>query len=77
MPAESDTADVREDVVGDNQCGGKEKPDHAFEDVIDNKMRLDHDEIKSHMRPCKLLELELVMALLQRHDEKYETCVHL
>lgn len=39
--AKGDSADVREDVVDDDQTDREEKPDHALEDVV-------HDEVGLH-----------------------------
>ena len=36
--AESNAADVRKYVVGDYKRGWKEEPDHAFEDVVHDKV---------------------------------------
>ena len=70
--AESDTADVREDIVGDDQADGQEEPDHALEDVVHDEVRLHNDQVKSHVGPGELSELELVVALLERANEEHE-----
>lgn len=57
-------ADVGEDVVSYDQGGREEEPDHAFEDVVHDEMSLDDYEVKCHVRPGELGELETVMALL-------------
>lgn len=65
-----DTADVGEDVIGNNEGGGQEEPDHAFEDVVHNEVGLADDEVKGHMRPGEVGKLELVVAGLERRDEE-------
>lgn len=72
--AEGDAADVGEDVVCDNEGGGKEEPDHALEDVVHDEVCLHHNQIQCHMRPSKLGELKAVVALLERGDEEHEAC---
>lgn len=42
--AKCHTADVGKDVVDNDQCCRQEEPDHAFEDVVHDEMRLDYDE---------------------------------
>ena len=70
--AESDTADVREDIVGDDQADGQEEPDHAFKDVVHDEVCLHDNQVESHVSPSELSELELVVALLERADEEDE-----
>ena len=41
--AKGDAADVGEDVVSDDEGGGKEEPDHALEDVVHNEVCLHND----------------------------------
>ena len=62
---EGDATDVCEDVIGNDETDRKEEPDHAFEDVVHDKVRLDDYQIESHMRPAELGELEAVVAFLQ------------
>lgn len=69
---EGDTADVGEDVVGDDQRSRQEEPDHAFEDAVHDEVCLDVDEVESHVGPGELGELETVVPLLQRTDEEHE-----
>lgn len=71
--AESDATDVGKDVIGDDQRCRQEEPDHALKDVVHDKVGLADDQIESHVGPSKLGELELVMTLLQGHDEEDET----
>jgi hypothetical protein len=73
--AEGDAADVGEDVIGDDEGDGQEEPDHAFEDVVHDKVGLYHDQVEGHVRPGELGELESVVALLQRADEEHEACM--
>jgi hypothetical protein len=68
----SDTADVGEDIVGDDQADGQEEPDHALEDVVHDEVRLHDNEVESHVSPSKLSELELVVTLLERTNEEDE-----
>ena len=72
--AESDTADVRKDIVGDDQADRQEEPDHALEDVVHHEVSLDHDQVQSHVGPGELSELESVVTLLQRSNEEHEAC---
>ncbi len=44
-PTERDAADIGEDVVGDDQRGGQEEPDHPLEDVVHDEVRLHDDEV--------------------------------
>lgn len=70
--SESYTTKVCEDVVANDKGNWQKEPDHPFEDVVHNKMRLDNDKIERHMRPCKLGELESVVAGLKGCDEENE-----
>ena len=70
--AESDTTDVCEYVVGDDKTDWQEEPDHALEDVVHDEVRLHNDQVKSHVGPGELSELELVVALLERANEEHE-----
>ena len=72
--AKGDATYVREDVVGDDQTCRQEEPYHAFEDIVHNEMRLDYDEVKRHVGPCELGELETVMAFLKGAYEEHEAC---
>ena len=65
-----DATDVGEDVVGNDKSGREEEPDHALEDVVHDEMSLDDNQVKSHVSPGELLELELVVALFKRDDEE-------
>jgi hypothetical protein len=42
--AKSDTTDVCEDVVRYDHGDRQEEPDHAFENVVDDKVRLTDDQ---------------------------------
>jgi hypothetical protein len=70
--AEGDATDVCEDVVGDDKTDWQEKPDHALENVVHDKVRLHDDQVESHVGPGELSELELVVALLERTDEEHK-----
>jgi hypothetical protein len=70
--AKSDTADVGKDIVGDDEGGGEEEPNHALEDVVHDEVGLEDDEVESHVRPSKVGELELVVTGLERCDEEDE-----
>ena len=70
--AKGDTTDVGKDIVGDDQSSREEEPDHALENVVHDEVGLDDNQVESHMGPGELLELELVVALFQRDDEKDE-----
>ena len=72
--AEGDTADVGEDVVGDDEGDREEEPDHAFEDVVHYEVGLYHNEVESHVCPSKLGELEAVVALLEGRHKEDESC---
>lgn len=72
---ESDTANVSPDIVGDDEGGRQEEPDHAFEDVVHDEVGLDDDKVQCHVRPSKVGELELVVAGLQRGDEEDESWI--
>lgn len=69
-----DTADVGENVVGDDQRCGKEEPNQALEDVVHHKVSLNHNQVQSHMGPSELGKLESVVTLLQRSNEEHKTC---
>jgi hypothetical protein len=70
--AESDTTDVCEDVVGNDQTDWQEEPNHALEDIVHDKVRLYDDQVESHVGPGELGELELVVAFLERANEEHE-----
>lgn len=74
VAAEGDAAEVCEDVVCYDHGNGQDEPDEALEDVVDDKVGLADNEEEGHVRPGKLGELELVVALLQREDEEDEAC---
>ncbi len=72
MAAKGYAAEVGKDVVCDDHGYGEDEPDEAFEDVVDDKVRLADDEEEGHVGPGELGELELVVTLLQREDEEDE-----
>lgn len=63
--AERDSADVSEDIVGDNKRSGQEHPDHAFEHVVHGEVSLYYDKVQRHMGPGELSELKLVLSFLE------------
>jgi hypothetical protein len=69
-----DSANVGEDVIGDDQRSGKEEPNHSLENIVDDEVRLHNNKIQCHVSPCELGELELVVTLLQGHDEEHKSC---
>ena len=64
------TKDISKDVVGDDKSHRQEKPDHALEDIVHDKVRLYDNQGQSHVRPSKLSELEFVVAFLKWHNEE-------
>jgi hypothetical protein len=72
--SEGDTTEVGKDVVRNDHGDGQNKPDEAFENVVDDEVRLSDNEEQSHVRPGELCELELVMALLEGEDEEDKAC---
>ena len=60
-----DPADVGEDVVRDDQHHWQKEPDHAFEDVVHDEVRLHDDQVERHVRPGELRELKFVVAFLE------------
>ena len=70
--SKSDTADVREDIVRDDQADRQEEPDHALEDVVHDEVRLHDNQVESHVSPSELSELKLVVTLLKRANEEHE-----
>lgn len=72
---ESNTAEIGEDVVADDQRNGQEKPDHSFEDVVHDEVGLHHDQVEGHVCPCELGKLESVVAGLERGDEENEAYI--
>lgn len=73
-PAKGDAADIGPDIVGDDERGGQEEPNKPFKDVVHDEVRLHDDEVKRHMRPGELRELELVVASLEGRDKENEAC---
>jgi hypothetical protein len=70
--SKGNTAEVCEDVVGDDHGNGQNEPDEALKDVVDDEVCLSDDEEEGHVGPSELGELELVVALLQGEDEEDE-----
>jgi hypothetical protein len=75
--AKGDTTDVGEDVVGNDEGGREEEPNHALEDVVHDEVGLDHNEVQSHVRPRKVCELELVVSGLEGSDKGDEAYTQL
>lgn len=71
--SEHNTADVSEDVIGDDKSGGQEEPNHALEYVVHDEVGLNDNEVQSHVCPGKVGELELVVASLERGDKEDKT----
>ena len=71
-PAKGDSTYVGEDVVCDDERGWEDEPDHALEDIVHDEMGLYHYQVKSHMCPGELGELEAVVALLEGANEEDE-----
>jgi hypothetical protein len=71
-PSKGDTAKVCKYVVRYHHRHRQDEPYEALEDIVNHKVGLSDDQEESHMRPCKLGELELIMALLQRIYEEDE-----
>lgn len=44
-PSKANTANVGEDIIGDDQRSGKEEPDHALENVVHDKVSLNNNQI--------------------------------
>jgi hypothetical protein len=72
-PSKGDTAKIRPYVVRDDHSNWKEKPDHAFKNIINDKVRLSDDQEKRHMAPSELSKLKLVVSLLEGSHEKDKT----
>ena len=70
--AESNAADVGEDVVGDDERSGDEEPDEPLEDVVHDEVGLDDEQEERHVCPGEHGELELVVAFLEGDDEEDE-----
>lgn len=74
--SEGDTADVSEDIIGDDQRGGKEEPNHALEDVVHHEVGLHNNEVQCHMGPGELGKLKSVVTLLQRSNEEHKAYIN-
>jgi hypothetical protein len=70
--AERDTADIREDIVGNNQRSRQEEPNHTLKDVVHDEVSLADDEVQGHVRPGKVGELKLVVAGLEGSNKEDE-----
>ena len=72
--AKCNSANVGKDVVGDDQRGRQEEPEHAFKHVVDDEVCLEDDEEEGNVRPGKLCKLKLELARLERSHEEDESC---
>lgn len=68
----SNAANVGKNIVGDDQSGRQEKPNHALKNVVHDEMSLHYNKVEGHVGPGKVGELELVVAGLQRSNKKDE-----
>ena len=75
--AEGNATNVGENVVGNNQGCWEEKPDHPLENVVHDEMGLYDDQVKSHVRPSELGELEAVVTFFKRTNKEDEPCKEL
>jgi hypothetical protein len=71
-PSKGNSAKVCKYVIRYHHRYRQDEPYEALEDIVNDKVGLSDDQEESHMRPGKLGELELVMALLQRIYEEDE-----
>jgi hypothetical protein len=62
--AKCNATNVCKDIIANDQGDGQEEPDHSFKDIVHDKVRLNDNEVQSHMRPRELSELETVMTCL-------------
>jgi len=72
--SKGNSTDVCENVVDDDQTDREEEPDHSLKDVVHDEMSLDDNEVESHVCPCELGELELVVSFLEgahKEDEAH------
>jgi len=58
--SEGDTANIGENIVGDDQRRGHKEPDHALKQIVHDEVGLDNDQEQRDVRPPKVCELELV-----------------
>jgi len=63
-PPKRNTTEVGKNVVGNDHGDGQDEPNEPFENVVDDKMRLAHDEEERHVGPGKLGELKFVVSFL-------------
>jgi len=62
--AECNATNIGKDIVANDQGNGQEEPNHSFKDIIHDKVRLNHNKVKSHVCPCKLGKLESIVTRL-------------
>lgn len=70
-----ESENVRPNVVSNDQRNGQKEPNKSLKDVVDNKVTLTDDQQERHVSPCKLRELEAVVAFLQVRHKEHETYV--
>lgn len=73
-PTKRDSTEIGENVVDNDQRSRKHQPDDSVEDVLDDKVRLEHNEKQSHVGSTQGSKLEPVETLLQSPDEENKTC---
>lgn len=70
--SKGNTADIGENVIRNDKRYRQEKPNHSFENIVHDEVRLDDNKVENHVCPCKLRELELVMPFLERSNKEYK-----
>ena len=68
------TCQVGEDVIGNDERAWQQKPDDAIENIGHKEGRGYEDEEQDEVRPCILLELVQVVALLQPQHKAHKAC---
>jgi len=71
-PAPKHAANIRKYIIRDDETHRKKQPYQALENGVDDKVGLENNEEKGHMRPTELRELIGISARRQRHNEKHE-----
>lgn len=51
---QKESTDISKRVITDNKCSWHNKPNQAFENIINNKMCLEYDQKDGHMSPSEL-----------------------
>ena len=70
--APNHAANIRKYIICNDETHRKKQPYQALENGVDDKVGLENDEEKGHMRPTELRELICISAGGQRHNEKHE-----